>query len=319
MADILSQEEIDKLLEITDEEDREIQRNNRNKSKNYTKTELYDFKRPIRFSKQHMRSFRGLHDSFAENLTKYLSGKYKQTEVILHSIDQLSYGEYIMMLPSSTSLSVLDMNGLPGNAVMEINPDISFGYIDLFLGGTGDSYDTSRKFNELELKILEDVFKDYSTELEKAWKPIKDFDINISDLASSPNIKSVASQDEIVLMVVLEVRMGYNSGMMNICYPYKMLENILPKIEKYNNPSYSTPMKSFNYKEILDVPLEVTVLVNEKEITIEDLKHLYNGEFLSLDKDDNEPLGILAGGELIGYGEVLNIDGRFSMRVTEIV
>ncbi|MBN2832385.1 MAG: flagellar motor switch protein FliM, partial [Campylobacterales bacterium] len=71
MADILSQEEIDALLEVVEEEGDTLSSEMDNtESKQVI---LYDFKRPNRVSKEQLRAVKGIHDKMARNLASQIS------------------------------------------------------------------------------------------------------------------------------------------------------------------------------------------------------------------------------------------------------
>ena len=98
MADILSQEEIDALLEVVDEDN--ISPDDLEKSPeilDQRQITLYDFKRPNRVSKEQLRAFRSIHDKMARNLASQISSVMRSiVEIQLHSVDQMTYGESLM-------------------------------------------------------------------------------------------------------------------------------------------------------------------------------------------------------------------------------
>ena len=108
MADILSQEEIDALLEVVEEED--IEPDELEKASDLLENKqitLYDFKRPNRVSKEQLRSIRSMHDKMARELASDISSLMRSiVEIHLHSVDQMTYGEFLMSLPSPTSFNV---------------------------------------------------------------------------------------------------------------------------------------------------------------------------------------------------------------------
>jgi len=101
MADILSQEEIDALLDVVDDGgdegfDAESEGGGDNLFSQRQIT-LYDFKRPNRVSKEQLRAFRGIHDKMARSLSSQISSIMRSiVEIQLHSVDQMTYGEFLM-------------------------------------------------------------------------------------------------------------------------------------------------------------------------------------------------------------------------------
>ena len=74
MADILSQEEIDALLEVVDEDGDtssiDVEENQQSEQRQII---VYDFKRPNRVSKEQLRAIKGIHDKLARNLASQIS------------------------------------------------------------------------------------------------------------------------------------------------------------------------------------------------------------------------------------------------------
>ncbi len=98
MADILSQEEIDALLEVVEEED--IAPEEIDKASDILDNRqitLYDFKRPNRVSKEQLRSIRAIHDKMARSLAKrYIISYEKHSRNSAPSVDQMTYGDFLM-------------------------------------------------------------------------------------------------------------------------------------------------------------------------------------------------------------------------------
>ncbi|MFW5618812.1 MAG: flagellar motor switch protein FliM, partial [Campylobacter hyointestinalis] len=102
MADILSQEEIDALLQVVDEDGDTAAATEVNLHPEEPKQVIiYDFKRPNRVSKEQLRAVKGIHDKLARNLASQISSIMRSiVEIRLHSVDQMTYGEFLMSLPS---------------------------------------------------------------------------------------------------------------------------------------------------------------------------------------------------------------------------
>ena len=91
MADILSQEEIDALLEVVDDESEDNVNLENSEIFNRKQVTLYDFKRPNRVSKEQLRAFRGIHDKMARSLSSQISAIMRSiVEIQLHSVDQMT-------------------------------------------------------------------------------------------------------------------------------------------------------------------------------------------------------------------------------------
>ena len=70
---------------------------------------------------------------------------------------------------------------------------------------------------------------------------------------------------------------------------------------------------------ILDIPVTISMEVGRSKINIRNLLQLNQGSVVELDRVAGEPLDVLVNGTLIAHGEVVVIDDRFGLKITEIV
>ncbi len=70
---------------------------------------------------------------------------------------------------------------------------------------------------------------------------------------------------------------------------------------------------------LLDIPLEVTVELGRARMLIRDLLQLGQGSILELDKLAGEPLEILVNNRLVARGEVVVVNEKFGIRLTEVI
>ena len=78
-------------------------------------------------------------------------------------------------------------------------------------------------------------------------------------------------------------------------------------------------LKVQNLDFILDIPLKVSVELGRAKIIIKDLLQLGQGSVLELDKLAGEPLEVLVNGKLVARGEVVVVNEKFGIRLTDII
>jgi len=100
-------------------------------------------------------------------------------------------------------------------------------------------------------------------------------------------------------------------------------KNDAPKAEAatFNNLGDSpvTSGETSNLDFILDIPLEVTVELGRTKILINNLLQLTQGAVVELEKTAGEPVEIMVNDKLLGKGEVIVVNDRFGIRITEII
>jgi len=325
MADILSQEEIDALLDVVEDEGDDALINDAEEEVYEQKQiTLYDFKRPNRVSKEQLRAFRGIHDKMARSLSSQISAIMRSiVEIQLHSVDQMTYGEFLMSLPNPTSFNVFSMKPLEGSGVLEINPSIAFPMLDRLLGGKGEPFESSREFSDIELSLFETILRVMMSTLKEAWGPVTDVYPAIESKESSPNVVQIVAQNEIVVMVVMEIIIGHSSGMMNICYPVIALEPVLPKLASRDLMLNETSSKKSRNQElqVLLGGAKVTVEANlgDAELTLREVLDLKDGDIIRLDSGANDIVSLSVDGKDRFKGEIGLRRFRKSISITEII
>ncbi|WP_372879426.1 flagellar motor switch protein FliN [Spongiibacter marinus] len=70
---------------------------------------------------------------------------------------------------------------------------------------------------------------------------------------------------------------------------------------------------------VMDIPVRVTLEVGGSDMAIRDLLQLQQGAVVELDRQAGEPLDVLVNGRLIARGEVVVVDDKLGIRLTEVV
>ena len=324
MADILSQDEIDSLLDVLEDEGGDLPDTSEDISHPQKQATLYDFKRPNRVSKEQLRAFRGIHDKMARSLASQISSIMRSiVEIQLHSVDQMTYGEFLMSLPNPTSFNVFSVKPLEGSGVIEINPTIAFPMLDRLLGGKGEPFDASREFSDIELSLFESILRVMMGTLKEAWGPVMEIYPNIESKESSPNVVQIVAQNEIVVMVVMEIIIGHSSGMMNICYPVIALEPVLPRLASRDLMLNETSSKKSRNTElqVLLGGAKVTVEANlgNAELTLRDILELQTGDVIRLSEAANDIVTVCIDGKDRFRGEIGLRRFRKSIQITEVI
>ena len=83
--------------------------------------------------------------------------------------------------------------------------------------------------------------------------------------------------------------------------------------------SSSTSVDELNLDVILDVPVTLSLEIGRTQINIRNLLQLNQGSIVELDRFAGEPLDVLVNGTLIAHGEVVVINDKFGIRLTDVI
>jgi flagellar motor switch protein FliM len=291
MGEALSQDEISSLLE---QDSGQVSLDEYKKADDQN-IATYDFRRPNRISKEQLRSIRSLHSKFSRELSSKISSAMRTIiEVTLHSVDQMTYGEFLMSLPSPTSFNIFSMRPLEGNSILEINPSVIFPIIDKLLGGEGIPYENSREFTDIEFLMIDNILNIVMGELMGAWAPYISVSMEIEVKESSPNVLQVVAQNEFIVMCVLEIIIGDSSGMMNVCYPVIYLEPILQKLANRDIMMYDRQSQKSRNKELRTLAsfsnAFVEAIIGTTLLPLSRLTSLDKGDIILFSKEENEDI-----------------------------
>jgi flagellar motor switch protein FliN/FliY len=89
--------------------------------------------------------------------------------------------------------------------------------------------------------------------------------------------------------------------------------------ELENNKSSSAVNDEVNLDVILDVPVTISMEIGRTQINIRNLLQLNQGSVVELERFAGEPLDVLVNGTLIAHGEVVVINDKFGIRLTDVI
>ncbi len=291
MAEFLSQDEIDALLDIAEQgEDIESQKPEKVITKERTFS-IYDFKKPNRISNEQFKAFSALHDKMLREFTNDFSSMLRKVvEVKLYSIEQMTYGEFILSIPQLTSLNTISIKPLEGRIVIECNPGISQKIIGELLGsGVVSSVENAeRELTEIEVEVLDHFYRLLVKHMYKSWDEITTVNFKIETRETSSNAIQIISDHEIVLLVVLEINVDEDSGFLSICYPISYIEPVLNKIvEKiFAEGRRSKASRKKDIEALIrGARMKIEAVMAETEFTVEELMHLKEGDVIIFNKN----------------------------------
>jgi flagellar motor switch protein FliM len=307
MAKILTQEEVDALLNSVQTQDSDVgsspslaqvepmHTEDRRKSQRMRKVTVYNFKRPDRVSKEQMRSLHFMHDRFARDFSSSLSAYLRTiSEINLVSVEQLTYTEFLLSLPDPTCFCSIAMKPLEGNAALEINPSLVFPVIDKMLGGPGEPLNEIRAMTAIEQNIFEGVIRLALEDLKEVWKQVMQLEFKIVTQETSPQLVQVVAPNEVVVLVVFEVKIGDVVGMINFCLPSLLLE---PIAREFDQEWYTGYKKSDTFEEakmlrdlMKRVYFNASAEIRGTSITISEFLDLVEGDVIRLTSDPNDPM-----------------------------
>ncbi|KAA3617614.1 MAG: flagellar motor switch protein FliM [Calditrichaeota bacterium] len=317
MAKILSQDEIDALLSNVSGEEEELE------AEQNQKVSLYDFKHPNLVSKEQMRLLENIHEGVCRNFGVFLSAQLRMiVEMNLLAIDQIMYSEFVMSIAPPSCIYVMKVQNPESSFVLEVNPTLSIFIVERLFGGRGGFVSTVRPISIIEQKIMNRVIDRIGIEINKNWESIAPFNCNINRFESNPEFVQIVPSNEPVVVASMEVKIHGNSTLMNICYPYMMISNIVstPEVQEKilfgaKEPSEEeTDLVKFN---LVNTPIHLKSLLGKGKISVDEFINLKNGDVVKLGTRTDQSLPLFANNKHM-YNSIVGVHKkRYAVRVLE--
>jgi flagellar motor switch protein FliM len=252
---------------------------------------LYNFRRPDKFSKDHLRALQAIHEAFARQVGMLLSAYLRMNvEIDVVSVDQLTYDEFVRSMPSPITVTILEMTPLAGQSLMGFSHEISSSMIDRMLGGPGISEPKPRELTDIEQSLIKRVIDRTVECLEEAWHSFLTVSIDVIGIEDSYNLIQVATPGEIVALITFEVTLGNrDSGLMSLSIPYPVLESVLGQLSAQHIFQRQTEDIPEEEKQKLLTKLHyaktpVEVYLAGTQLSIGELMELSVGDVIKLDR-----------------------------------
>lgn len=302
MVDILSQKEVDLLLSALAKGEVETEQQPYEPVQ-ARETMAYDFRRPERVSKEQLKGLQSLFEAFARELSIALPPFLRTVvRVDLVSIDQLTYDEFILSVSRPTSLTVVNMAPLEGNAVIELSPSIVFPVVDRILGGKGQMLSEPREPTEIENRIIHRIVLMILESLRRSWEQLIEFKMSIVSQESDPLIVQIVAGSDMVILVGYEIHVGAAVGSMNMCIPLIFLNPVLDQMSQQTrfirkmSPQIAEQTRSRILRTLRNAVVPVDILLGRAQLNLADIARLQVGDIVQLDTPVDQPLQVEVGG-----------------------
>jgi flagellar motor switch protein FliM len=274
MEKILTQDEIDALFRTTQKG--QIPAGGKQAAqKNVSKFNLREISQ---INKEQVRALSALHESFARNITNSL-GAYLRVgfDVNLVSVEQLTFSEIVSRLPDLTYICSMRMQPIDALGLLQMDLGAAFPIMDLVLGGPGTGATELRDLTEIEEQILESVMRILTRELQSAWAPVLQVDIEFEQRLQSSHTQVLMGPTERCLALSFEIKLTDAHGVLNVTLPAVASNAVLRKLSAqsgYSRRGSSAAQVHQIQRHLLDGTFDVDLRLPAIPVTVRDLTEL---------------------------------------------
>jgi flagellar motor switch protein FliM len=278
----------------------------------------YDFRRPSKLSREHIRVLQMAYETFARRLTTLLTSGLRQLcQVAIADISQQSYEEYVTGLEPQTLLAPIALPQLSGTGVLQFSLPAALTSIDHMLGGPGGRQ-PPRPLTDIETTLMRGLLEQMVGVLRYALEPVVPLTPTLGPIEYNPQFLQAAGATDAVVVGSFDMLVGAERCRLSLCLP---LAPLLPKLmARPRDDGDDARLVAQDTARRLrarlgDVPVDVTVRFRSVELSPSRILSLSEGDVLALTHRVGVPLDVQAGGVTFAQA----IAGKAGSRLAALV
>lgn len=308
----------------------EVMRSTNESSRQYGKTDRYDFKKSEKLTHDQERFLKQIFVSFAENIMIHLGSLLQaRVQMELVSVKQRAYQSFINALPDPTSIFVFRIDP-ETRGLISIDFSLAFALLDKLMGGRGVPLEEVRYFTDLEkaviLKSISKIFEGYQI----AWKDVKSFNPQFVEMEFNPLAVHIVAPSETMVVINFQAYIAQTRGTIDLCLPFRHLKENIPKssFDEFLLSRTTTTMAAgapaqsvtpIFAKGIEAAKVPVVIELGRAELMFQELLYLEVGDCIKLDVEVTSPLKIRINDKTKFLGRPGMKDSRMAVQITKVI
>lgn len=283
-SEVLSQDEVDSLLQGVSEGDVEIDATPPATAEN---PQPYDFAYPSHKLQTRLPVLDIINDRFCKVLSPALTAFLHQpVEVGILDFGTSKFLDYTQKLPASVSINRIRLDPLPGTSLICLEGSLVFTLVDCFFGGAGHANNNpgTRNFTPTERRIVERTLQRTLEAIDTAWQ--NHFEIRPEFIREDTNtqVTNDANPAEVMIVSRFKVKLELGEGELHIAIPYASFEparaELTATLDNIDEADQSWSMEFTD--RVIDANVELQGIIGESEISLGELMKLQTGDFIPL-------------------------------------
>ena len=282
--DILSQDEIDALLDGVDEGEFDTDEG----MPVAGEVESVDLASQDRIIRGRMPTLEMVNERFARYLRVGIFNMLRRSaEISVKGVEMLKFKEYVRTLAVPSSLNLINIKPLRGTSLLVLDARLVFSFVDTFFGGNSRFHTRieGREFTPVENRIIDRVRQMIFSDLNQAWAPVIKVDFSFSSMEVNPQFANIVSPSEVVIVSRFRVDLEGASGEIHLTLPYSTVEPIKDLLDSGIASDQGEKDERWILAlqdEVRDAEIELSVKLCQKKLSLRDLMKMRPGDVIPI-------------------------------------
>ena len=286
----------------------------------------YDFRRPLKFTRENLRLLSSLHDALGVAFGVDLSGMLRSPVVSsLTELHQQAYAEFVDRVNEGYFVYALESEPLPSHFMIAISRDVVFASLDRLQGGLPKRLREDREATDIENGLIQRHLLPLVMEgVRTGWAEVDRLNLKVVMSDTSATYMRIALPSDACLTADIKIHVGDAEGMIRVCYPFAMIESLVAKLADANVPPSSIVRRSPDDAEQVrrglgNIQVPIIVELGNAEVTLNDVLELQIGDVIPLGSRVAGDISVLVNGERKYHARPGLRSKRLAIRITSII
>ena len=332
MAEVLSQSQIDALLNAMSSGDNVDQAEEKQPEKQYRK---YDFTTPRKFTKDRLKMLSGIFENYTRVISARLNAQLRSTcEVEVVSIEEQKFYEFNNALTEGDVLAMVNVTvqsqetdnpqiEAPDPVMVYLSTSTALSMMDRMMGGEGETdreLPNDYTYTDLELQLYELLLKDLIGMLGHSWENYVTIDFAYERTEVNPTLVQLLNLDETVVLVDMKLQFSNGAGRMSIVLPGSILTSVFGEVnrESMGRRVASEDNSEQIFDSLRDSSLEIVAQLGDTQLSLSDIYHLSVGDVVDLGRSKDAPVFLEIGGYQWFTGRIGTHKKNMAIKIDEV-
>jgi flagellar motor switch protein FliM len=290
--------------------------------------QVYDFRRPHRVSKERLRTLEAMYGRLVKSFEGWLMGRVRGVvDLKLQSVEQISFGEYVLSLPPSCNSFILDIKDKAGDdavgeqGVIDIGRELAYYLVDRLFGGGSDPTILDRAMTPIERLAVRVVAERVMALVQEIWEDHVELELGLSGFESIPEIIQAAAREAPVLVANIDASFAGTTSLISVCLPLSVLEKFF--VMGNGRSTAHTPRREPPGQRIItegalrQTRVEVSARLPDFRLSMRDIAGLTSGSMLSTGIPVDSAVNLLVGNQARFKTAAGRVGRKLAVRVLE--
>jgi flagellar motor switch protein FliM len=289
-------------------------------SRRRSEPRTYDFRRPTKLSREHVRVLQIAQENFARQATTILTSLLRTgARLELTGVEQFSYDDYLATLDEPVFITTFGLEPLAGKGLLAYPLDIAMASVDHMLGGSGKAEQPNRPMTAMETSITLHLLKRLLDEVAESFSHIAAIQPELTGIEYNPQLAQAAAGSDTVMVASFEMQVGSREGRASLVLPFSSFHAALdnaasPQLSEQAMRKRQKATEALTARLNL-VPVEVGVRFAPLTVSSADLLSLAVGDVLLLRHPRDSPLEVTTNDAVFAYAIASNHRRRLAAAI----